>query len=189
MPDTFPNNSAGGYGSLRSQGRREMGASLTSSRRRALHKRLAALHLVGQRRFVDLDHHRIGIDAEVLDQRLGDVAHHAGLLFVGAAGGHAHGDLRHCCLLVIVSCRDGRAYPGHPRSSPSNKTWMPGTRPGMTPGMNGYPHFTSWRASTSRTRATISPSPQENCAGRVSRHSWLEAMAAAAFAPSIRSLI
>src|SRR2546425_8817593 len=64
-------------------------------RRRALDERLAALHLVGQRRLVDLDHDRIGIDAEVLDQRLGDVAHHAGLLFVGAASGHAHGDLRH----------------------------------------------------------------------------------------------
>jgi len=35
--------------------------------------------------------------------------------------------------------------------------------------MNGYPHLTSCRASTSRTFATISPSAQENCAGRVSR--------------------
>src|SRR3954469_5311208 len=57
--------------------------------RLALDEGLAALHLVGQRRFVDLDHHRVGIDAEILHQRLGDVAHHAGLLFVGAAGGHA----------------------------------------------------------------------------------------------------
>src|SRR5258705_12536197 len=69
--------------------------ALLLRRRRALDERLAALHLVGQRRLVDLDHDRIGIDAEVLDQRLGDVAHHAGLLFVGAAGSHAYGDLRH----------------------------------------------------------------------------------------------
>src|SRR5690348_5229439 len=51
--------------------------------RRALHKGLAALHLVMQRRLVDLDHHRVGIDSEILNQRLGDVAHHAGLLLVG----------------------------------------------------------------------------------------------------------
>src|SRR5882757_7872926 len=63
--------------------------------RRALDKRLAALHLVGERRFVDLDHDRIGVDAEVFHQRLRDVAHHAGLLLVGAAGGHAHGNFRH----------------------------------------------------------------------------------------------
>src|SRR3954466_1091037 len=70
--------------------------------RRAFHKRLAALHLVGQRRFVDLDHDRIGIDAEVLHQRLGDVAHHAGLLFVAAAEGHAHGNLRHRSLPLLL---------------------------------------------------------------------------------------
>src|SRR5262245_11002511 len=51
------------------------------------------------------------------------------------------------------------------------------------------PHFTSCRASTSRTLATISSSLHENCAGRVSRHSWLEAIAAAALPPSIRSFI
>src|SRR5438034_11145321 len=126
-------------------------SALLVLRRLALDKSLAALHLVGQRRFVDLDHHRIGIDAEVLHQRLRDVAHHAGLLFVGAAGGHAHGNLRHCGLLVIVSCRHGRACPGHPRTRLSNKTWMPGTSPGMTAWANSYPHLTSWRASTSPT--------------------------------------
>src|SRR3954454_10604456 len=162
--------------------------ALLLRRRRALHKRLAALHLVGQRRFVDLDHDRIGIDAEVLDQRLGDVAHHAGLLFVGATEGHAHGDLRHCGLSLFCF-RHGRTCSGHPRPFPSNKTWMGGPKPGRASQMNSYPHLTSWRASTSRTFATISPSAQENCAGRVSRHSWLEAIAAAAFAPSIRSLI
>src|SRR6266481_1161616 len=186
----------GGYGSrllMRNcaygPGRRVVRAELLLRRRRALNKRLAALHLVRQWGFVDLDHDRIGIDAEVFHQRLGDVAHHAGLLFVGTAGGHAHGNLRHYCLLVLVSFRHGRASPGHPRSPASNKTWMPGTRPDMTARMNGYPHFTSWRAKTSRTLATISSSLHENCAGRVSRHSWLEAIAAAALAPSIRSLI
>src|SRR5882757_3123135 len=70
--------------------------------RRALDKRLAALHLVGQRRFVDLDHDRIGVDAEVLHQRLRDVTHHAGLLLVGAAGGHAHGNFRHFLFLPFL---------------------------------------------------------------------------------------
>src|ERR1700686_4718718 len=69
----------------------------------ALDKGLAALHLVGQRRFVDLDHDGVGIDAEILHQRLRDVAHHAGLLFIGAAGGHADGDFRHFWLLPF-SC-------------------------------------------------------------------------------------
>src|ERR1700736_6167199 len=71
-------------------------------RRRALHKRLATLHLVGQRSFVDLDHDRVGIDAEILHERLRDVAHHAGLLFIGAAGGHAHGNFRHFCHSLFV---------------------------------------------------------------------------------------
>jgi hypothetical protein len=74
---------------------------------RLTYARLAALHLVGERRFVDLDHDRIGIDAEVLDQRLGDVAHHAGLLFVGAAEGHAHGNLRHSRFSLFVSVMAG----------------------------------------------------------------------------------
>src|ERR1700686_213603 len=69
----------------------------------ALDKGLAALHLVGQRRFVDLDHDGVGNDAEILHQRLRDVAHHAGLLFIGAAGGHADGDFRHFWLLPF-SC-------------------------------------------------------------------------------------
>src|SRR5438034_3096452 len=73
-------------------------SALLVLRRLALDKSLAALHLVGQRRFVDLDHDGIGVDAQVLHQRLRDVAHHAGLLFVGAAGGHADGDFRHFCL-------------------------------------------------------------------------------------------
>src|SRR5205823_4444715 len=72
-------------------------------RRPALHKRLAALHLVGQRRLVDLDHDGVGLDAEVFYQRLGDVAHHPGLLLVRAAGGHAYGDLRHVGL-SLCSC-------------------------------------------------------------------------------------
>src|SRR5580704_5112646 len=42
----------------------------------------AALHLVDQRRFVDLDHDGFGIDAEILHQRLRDIAHHADLLFL-----------------------------------------------------------------------------------------------------------
>src|SRR5437667_7372055 len=97
--------------------------------RGAFHKGLAALHFMGERRLVDLDHHGVGIDAEILHQRLRDVAHHAGLLLVGAAGGHAYGDFRHFlspCALFLSS------WPGlsgaYPRSSPSNKTWMPGTR-------------------------------------------------------------
>src|SRR3954447_9085491 len=63
--------------------------------RGALHEGLATLHLVRQWRLVDLDDDGVGVDPEIADQRLRDVAHHAGLLFVGAAGGHAHGDLRH----------------------------------------------------------------------------------------------
>src|SRR5260370_34268405 len=77
--------------------------ALLLRRRRALHERLAALHLVSQRRLVDLDHDGIGIDPEVLHQRLRDVAHHAGLLLIGSAGGHAHGYFRHSCLLVPFS--------------------------------------------------------------------------------------
>src|ERR1700746_754814 len=61
----------------------------------ALDECLAALHLVVQRRLVDLDHDIVGIDAEILHQRLGDVAHHADLLFFRAARGHADRDLRH----------------------------------------------------------------------------------------------
>src|SRR6185437_8618514 len=82
---------ARGYGSRLKAG--TTGLLLRS--RRAFHKGLAALHLVGERGFVDLDHDRIGIDAEILHQRLRDVAHHAGLLIVGAAGGHANGNLWH----------------------------------------------------------------------------------------------
>src|ERR1700675_1948675 len=52
----------------------------------------------------DLDDDGVGIDAEVLHQRLRDVAHHAGLLFVGAAGGHADGDFRHFCHSLCVCC-------------------------------------------------------------------------------------
>src|SRR5262249_42912214 len=50
-------------------------------------------------------------------------------------------------------------------------------------------HFTPWRASTSRTASTSLSSDTANCAGRLARHSWLEAIAAAALAPSIKSLI
>src|SRR5271168_4748026 len=80
--NAFSNTNARGYGSPPSQGRQK----LLLRRGCAFHKGLAALHLVGERRFVDLDHDRIGVDAKVLDQRLRDVAHHAGLLLVGAAG-------------------------------------------------------------------------------------------------------
>src|SRR5712664_4882576 len=73
--------------------------------RRALHKSLAALHFMGERRLIDLDHHGVGIDAEILHQRLRDVAHHAGLLFLGAAGGHANGDFRHFLLLPLFLLR------------------------------------------------------------------------------------
>src|SRR6266403_3459858 len=73
--------------------------------RLALDKGFAALHLVGQRRLVDLDHDGVGLDAEVLHQRLRDVAHHAGLLFIGAAGGHADGDFRHCWSLPFLLLR------------------------------------------------------------------------------------
>src|SRR5712664_3286618 len=86
---------AWGYGSRRSPGRRGFGLALLLLRRCPLHESLAALHLVGQRRLVDLDHDGIGVDAEVLHERLRDVAHHAGLLLIGAAGGHAHGNFRH----------------------------------------------------------------------------------------------
>src|SRR6267142_1107048 len=85
------------YGHLLPQGEKGRSAALLLLRRCPLHKRLAALHLVGQRRLVDLDHDGIGVDAEVLHQRLRDVAHHAGLLLIGAAGGHAHGNFRHSC--------------------------------------------------------------------------------------------
>src|ERR1700676_3344252 len=140
--------------SPRARGRRGVRLALLLRRGGALHKGLAALHLVRQRGFVDLDHDGVGVDAEVLHQRLRDVAHHAGLLLIGAAGGHAHGNFRHRCLLIPFISRHGRACPGHPRSLPSNRTWMPGTRPGHDIRMNGYPHFTSWRASTSRTAST-----------------------------------
>src|SRR5438477_8807801 len=69
--------------------------------REALDKRLAALHLVGERGFVDLNHDGFGVDAEILDQRLRDVAHHAGLLFFGASGGHVHGNFGHFGLSLL----------------------------------------------------------------------------------------
>src|ERR1700722_4863338 len=59
----------------------------------------AALHLVDQRRFVDLDHDGFGIDAEILHQRLRDIAHHADLLFLGASGGHADRNFGHVVFL------------------------------------------------------------------------------------------
>src|SRR5204863_8103003 len=49
-------------------------------------------------------------------------------------------------------------------------------------------YFTPCRAGTSRTASTSLSSATANCAGLVSRHSWFDAMAAAALAPSIRSL-
>src|SRR5258707_11506532 len=83
------------YGHLLPQGEKGRSAALLALHRLALDKGLAALHLVGERRLVDLDHDGVGLDAEVFYQRLRDVAHHAGLLFIGAAGGHADGDFRH----------------------------------------------------------------------------------------------
>src|SRR6185437_6174243 len=74
--------------------------------REAFNEGLAALHLVDQWRLVDLDHDSFGIDAEILHQRLRDVAHHADLLFVGAADGHADGDFGHPTTpFVFVRCR------------------------------------------------------------------------------------
>src|SRR6267143_1779197 len=81
----------------------QLGLALLALHRLAFHESLATLHLVGQRRLVDLDHDGVGVDAEVLHQRLRDVAHHAGLLLIGAAGGHAHGNFRHSCL-SLCSC-------------------------------------------------------------------------------------
>src|SRR5258705_5656154 len=86
-------------------------ASALLLRRGALDKGLAALHLVGERRLVDLDHDRIGVDAEVFHQRLRDVAHHAGLLLVGAAGGHAHGNFRHFSLPFFSCDRNSNFIP------------------------------------------------------------------------------
>src|SRR6201992_4062063 len=74
------------------------------------------------------------------------------------------------------------------RDGATAKSTQAGTLKRAPPHHEVYPHFTSCRARTSRTLATRSASAQENCAGRVSRHSWLEAIAAAALAPSIRSL-
>src|SRR5260370_22440888 len=93
--------------------------SLLALHRLALDKRLAALHLVGQRRLVDLDHDGIGLDAEVFHQRLGDVAHHAGLLLIGSAGGHADGNFRHLLSLPLLllrhSCHKHERHPEEPR--------------------------------------------------------------------------
>src|SRR5206468_2241428 len=80
LPKQF---NAGGYGSPLSRGRRVERICATCLHRLALDKGLAALHLMGQRCLVDLDDDGVGVDAEVLHQRLRDVAHHAGLLFVG----------------------------------------------------------------------------------------------------------
>src|SRR6267378_3426580 len=87
----------------------QLGPALLALHRLAFHESLAALHLVGQRRLVDLDHDRVGVDAEVLHQRLRDVAHHAGLLLIGTAGGHAHGNFRHPCL-SLCSCYEHSCY-------------------------------------------------------------------------------
>src|SRR6476620_8789179 len=73
--------------------------------RLALDEGLAALHLVGERRLVDLDHDHVGVDAEVFHQRLRDVAPPARLLFIGAAGGHAEGDFMHCWSLPLLLLR------------------------------------------------------------------------------------
>src|SRR3954468_7136649 len=116
---------AWGNGSWLSPGRQlrlQLQRWLLLRSRRALHERLAALHLVGKRGFIDLDDDGVGIDAEILHQRLGDVAHHAGLLLVGAAFGHADSDLRHFSLPwaehrpltgAIKQEADARDKPGH----------------------------------------------------------------------------
>src|ERR1700754_4745978 len=51
---------------LRVRRRDDKGRLFLGRRGGAFHEGLAALHLMRQRRFVDLDHDRIGIDAEVL---------------------------------------------------------------------------------------------------------------------------
>src|SRR6266567_4130351 len=43
--------------------------------------------------------------------------------------------------VIVCRPRHGRACPGHPRLVCSSKTWMPGTRPGMT-NAEGPPHPT-----------------------------------------------
>src|SRR5260221_5439019 len=162
--------------------------SLLLRRRRALNKRLAALHLVGQRRFVDLDHDRIGIDAEVLHQRLGDVAHLAGLVVVGAACGHSHGNRRHPRLLVLFFS----SWPGlsRPSTISSIKQDVDARyKAGHDAGMNSYPHFTSWRARTFWTSATRSASSTmywaSVCFFRYSSRSFMSVMPA----PQNKSLI
>src|SRR5207237_1196182 len=81
-------------------------------RRCARDTRLAALHRLRQWRFVGPDDDSFRIGAEVLHQGLGESAHHAGLLLVGAACGHAHGNFRHFLLLPLLCFfRHGRACP------------------------------------------------------------------------------
>src|SRR5579871_752717 len=137
-----------------------------------------------ERSLVDLDHHRIGIDAEIVDQRLGDVAHHACLLLVGAAGSHADGDLRHL-LLPFVAVMAERPF----GSLLSNRTWISGTRPGMTSRANGYPHFTSWRARIFRTSATRSASATSVCASACRFRYSSRSLMSVSPAPRMRSLI
>src|SRR5579864_7911878 len=93
----FPDRSSGDPGFARCAPRDDAASLL----REPVDEADAALHLVDQRRFVDLDDDSLGIDAEVLHQRLGDVAHHADLLLVGAAGGHADGNFGHFFLLLF----------------------------------------------------------------------------------------
>src|ERR1700694_3804110 len=113
----FVTTGIGGYGSPLSRGRQER-SLLRSSR--ALDEGLAALHLVGQRRLVDLDHDVVGVDAEVLHQRLGDVAHHADLLFLGAAGRHADGDFGHFVTPLLLL---QLSLPRHEAQEPHLALW------------------------------------------------------------------
>src|ERR1700760_1430723 len=96
----------------------------------ALREGLPALHLVGQLRLDDLDGHHLWRDPEVVDQRLGDVAHHVLLLLIRTTLGHKD------------------VYFRHPRSLHSfTATWQPTCPDVQTP----VPHL-SGAASRSAPR-------------------------------------
>src|SRR5690349_20600984 len=154
--------------------------------RRALHKGVAALHLVMQRRLVDLDHDRVGIDAEILDQRLGDVAHHAGLLLVGAARGHADGDLRHINSPFVLARLTQSSLPGLTRQSIILKM---DTR--VKPAYDEFQslHFTSCRARIFRTASTSWPWSTSSCASAWRLRYSSRSLISARPAPRTRSLI
>src|SRR5436190_5034680 len=136
---------------------RQIGKSLGLHRRPAFDERLAALHLVGQRRLIDLDHHVVGIDAKVLHQRLRDVAHHAGLLLIGAAGGHAHGDLGHLGLSLLLLSSPGKA-----RSASSRQISRPSTIVAIKQEVDDRykPGHDTWLRIASPTSRHAGPAPR-----------------------------